>query len=90
MTAARLDPERTYAERRAAREAEHAAADRRHRAVGLRRLACLGAAGAIAAGAIAGDAYSAWWVAAPLPLLFWLGVRPVSYTHLTLPTKRIV
>ena len=70
-----LDPGRTYGERRAAREAEHAAVDRRHRAVGLWRLACLAAAGALAAGAIGGAGYPAWWIAAPLPVLFWLGVR---------------
>ena len=70
-----LDPQRTYGERRAAREAEHAAVDRRHRAVGLWRLACLAATGALAAGAIGGAAYSAWWIASPLPVLFWLGVR---------------
>ena len=75
MTTVPLDPERTYAERRAAREAEHASTDERHRRVGLWRLACLGAAGALAVGAIGGAGYAAWWVAAPLPVLFWLGVR---------------
>ena len=75
MTGDRSDPQRTYAERRAAREAEHAAADRRHRTVGLWRLACLAVAGALAAGAIGGAGYPAWWIAAPLPVLFWLGIR---------------
>ena len=75
MTGAGLDPQRIYAERRAAREAEHAVTDGRHRTVGLGRLACLGAAGALAAGTIGGAGYSAWWIAIPLTVLFWLGVR---------------
>ena len=75
MTGDLPDPQRTYARRRAEREAAHAAADGRHRTVGLWRLACLGAVGALAAGVIGGAGYSAWWIAAPLAVLFWLGVR---------------
>ena len=75
MTGDRLEPHRIYAERRADREEAHAAADRRHRSVGRWRLACLAAVGALAAGAIGSAGYSAWWIAAPLPALFWLGVR---------------
>ena len=75
MTEEGRDPHRACAERRAAREAARAAADRRHHATGWWRLACLAGAGALALGVLGGAGYSAWWVTAPLPAVFWLGVR---------------
>ena len=75
MTTEAPDPQRDYAERRAGRQAAHSAADRRHRKLGLWRLAWLGAAGVLAVAIVGGVGYSAWWVAAPLPVVFWLGVR---------------
>ena len=69
------DPRRVYEERRAARRAAHAAADRRHHAIGTLRLVVVGIAGALGIGIVAGAGYSGWWLLAPLAGVFWLGVR---------------
>ena len=69
------DPRHVYEERRAARRATHAAADRRHHAIGTLRLVVVGIAGALGIGIVAGAGYSGWWLLAPLAGVFWLGVR---------------
>ena len=69
------DPSAVYKERRAARQAAHAAAEHRHRRLGNLRLLGAGVAAAIAIGIVAGAGYSAWWVPVPLAVVFWLGVR---------------
>ena len=69
------DPRHVYEERRAARRATHAAADRRHHAIGTLRLVVVGIAGALGIGIVAGAGYSGWWLLAPLAGVFWLGVQ---------------
>ena len=69
------DPGRTYRDRRGARHAAHAAADRRHHATGTVRLLLVGMAAVLGIGIVGGAGYSAWWILAPLAGIFWLGFR---------------
>ena len=69
------DPVAVYTARRAARRTAHAVTERRHRRIGNLRLLGLGVAGALGLGVVGGAGYSAWWVPAPLAVVFWLGVR---------------
>lgn len=73
--AAGLDPRRVYEDRRAARRTAHAAAERRHHATGMLRLAVLGIAAVLGIGIVGGAGYSGWWLLAPLAGVFGLGVR---------------
>ena len=69
------DPRRVYEERRAARRTALAAAERRHHAIGTLRLVLVGLAAVLGVGIVGGAGYSAWWLLAPLAVVFWLGVR---------------
>ena len=60
------DPRTVYQERRAARRTAHAAAERRHHAIGTVRLVLVGIAAALGIGVVGGAGYSAWWILAPL------------------------
>ena len=67
-------PRHVYEERLAARQAAHAAAERRHHAAGTFRLIVLGIAGALGIGIVGGAGYSGWWLLAALAGVFGLGV----------------
>ena len=69
------DPRTVYQERRAARRTAHAAAERRHHAIGTVRLVLAGIAAALGIGIVGGAGYSVWWILAPLAGVVWLGFR---------------
>ena len=69
------DPRRIYEERRAGRRTAHAAAERRHHAIGTVRLVLVGVAAVLGIGIVGGAGYSAWWILAPLAAVAWLGFR---------------
>ena len=69
------DPRTVYQERRAARRTAHAAAERRHHAIGNVRLLLVGIAAVLGIGIVGGAGYSAWWLLAPLAGVVWLGFR---------------
>ena len=68
-------PRTVYQERRAARRTAHAAAERRHHAIGTVRLVLVGIAALLGIGIVGGAGYSAWWILAPLAGVVWLGFR---------------
>ena len=68
-------PRRIYEERRSARRTAHAAAERRHHAIGTVRLVLVGMAAVLGIGIVGGAGYSAWWIPAPLAGVVWLGFR---------------
>lgn len=69
------DPRTVYQERRAARRTAHAAAERRHHAIGNVRLLLVGIAAVLGIGIVGGAGYSAGWLLAPLAGVVWLGFR---------------
>ena len=69
------DPRTVYQARRAARRTAHAAAERRHHAIGTVRLVLVGVAAVLGIGIVGGAGYSAWWLLAPLAGVVWLGFR---------------
>ncbi len=69
------NPRTVYQERRAARRTAHAAAERRHHAIGTVRLVLVGIAALLGIGTVGGAGYSAWWVLAPLAGVVCLGFR---------------
>ena len=70
-----IDPRTVYRERRAARRTSHAAAERRHYAIGNVRLLLVGMAAVLGIGIVGGAGYSGWWLLAPLGGIVWLGFR---------------
>ena len=69
------EPRRVYQERRTARRTSHAAAERRHHAIGNVRLLLVGIAAGLGIGIVGGAGYSGWWLPAPLAGVVWLGFR---------------